>query len=556
MLSSSLSNTLTKFAASFRHRTVVQVFEIDQRSAHFKSLVMLALALALFGLSYVYGLNRGMDRVFAGPLDTRAQQVAAAISDVAYNLDLRYAVHRTILNALTKGGLTDIRENLEPLGLKYPDVIADAALWNNLLGGVTHLEGITPLPKVLDGTLTFIQMEDLGIVDFFKLSFRLFGYNVQGFFKTYFLLLGLGLAFLFAAFWSRPGILVAANFLLFGLFLSICRLDDIDSVANGRFFPTLAIFPTFHLALLIWAPPRMTALAVVTAVAQVLLLAFVITMRNSATWGVLLLGVSIMFLVIWKAKIFWSDQPLKTFVRKSLTWPIIVVAVGLIGFNSYQNNRIHPGYFALDETFPEHLIWHTLAYGLSFFPDIDSRVPGLNGVRGDSLPTYVGNAYLKKVMGFEVPSLSAYYASDFFPHLGKPRTYERVLRAAYFDFARQNPGKFLYFTFITKPSMLLEGLVEMFTHVMAKTGKYVFFSILLILAALWLARPSVTEESDLNFGTMVIGGMAVASSLPYIVAYPAYLGETFAIWMALLPALLLTTVWNPLQRHTRAIQSH
>jgi hypothetical protein len=62
---------------------VVQVFGIDQRSAHFKSLVMLALVLALFWLSYMYGLNRGMDRLFAGPLNTRAQQIASAISDVA-----------------------------------------------------------------------------------------------------------------------------------------------------------------------------------------------------------------------------------------------------------------------------------------------------------------------------------------------------------------------------------------------------------------------------------------------------------------------------------------
>src|SRR5262245_29968819 len=85
MLSSSLRNTLPKFAVLFRQRNVVQALEIAQKSAHFKSLVMLALALALVGLSYVYGLNWGMDRRFAGPLDTRAQQIASAISDVAYN---------------------------------------------------------------------------------------------------------------------------------------------------------------------------------------------------------------------------------------------------------------------------------------------------------------------------------------------------------------------------------------------------------------------------------------------------------------------------------------
>src|SRR6516162_2591029 len=462
LMLSSLRNTLPKFATSFRQRTVVQAFGIDQRSAHFKSLVMLALALALFGLSYIYGLNRGMDRMFAGPLDTRAQQIASAISDVAYNLDLRYAVHGKILTALTKGGLSDVPDNIRPLGLTYPDYLFDTKFWNNLLNAVTHLEGINGSPRLSDGTLTFIGWEDLGLVDFFKLSFRLFGYNIQGFFKTYFLLLGLGIVCFFCAFWSRPGILVTGNFILLGLFLSICQLYDIDSVVNGRFFATLAILPTFHLTILTWAPPRLTVAGAVLAAVQVLLLAFVITMRSSAAWGVLLLGASIVIMLIWQAKVFWSRQPLKIFVQKSITWPVVIVAVGLVGFNIYQNNKIHPGYFALDETLPRHLFWHSLAFGLGYFPGIDARVPELQGACGDSLPTYLGNAYLKNSMGFEPPSLSAYYASNFFPSLGRPRTYERVVQAAYLDFVRRHPFEFLHFTFITKPQMLLTALFDSF----------------------------------------------------------------------------------------------
>jgi hypothetical protein len=199
---SSLETTLPKVAAFLAQQTAAQASQVYQRP-HFKSLVMLVLALAMFGLSFVYGLNRGMDRMFAGPLDTRAQQIASAISDVAYNLDLRYAVHGKVLTALTNGGMSDLTANIQPLGLKYPDYISDPILWNSLLNQVTRLEGITASPSVSDGTLTFIHVEDLGLVDFFKLSFRLFGYNAQGFFKTYFLLLSLGLSCLFCAFWSK-----------------------------------------------------------------------------------------------------------------------------------------------------------------------------------------------------------------------------------------------------------------------------------------------------------------------------------------------------------------
>jgi hypothetical protein len=536
--------TEVPFAAYFAHKTAAQLFRADQRHAHFKSLAMIVLALALFVLSYVYGLNRGMDRLFAGPLDTRAQQIASAISDVAYNLDLRYAVHGKILTALTKGGMSDLPDNIRYLGLQSPDYFSDTALWNNLLNEVAHLQGITASPRASDDTLTFIGAEDLGLVDFFKLSFHLFGYNIQGFFKTYFLLLALGIVSFFYMFWSRPGILATANFLLLGLFLSIYRLDDIDSVSNGRFFATLAIFPTFHLMILTWAPPRITVVAAALATVQALLLAFVITMRSSAAWGVLLLGASMVIMLIWQAKILWSREPLKIVVQKSITWPIVIIAVGLIGYNVYQNNKIHPGYFALDETLPEHLFWHSLAYSLSFLPGIDALVPELQGARGDSLPTYLANTYLKNSIGFEPPSLSAYYSSNFFPDLGRPRTYERVVRAAYLDFARQHPIEFLRLTFVIKPQMLTSALVDSFARVTIKSQSYFLLSSLLVLVAICLMSPTPRDVTDLNLGTRVLGGMAIAASLPSLVAYPIYLGDTFAVWIALIAALLLVLAWN------------
>jgi hypothetical protein len=508
---------------------------------------MLFLAAALFGLSYIYGLNRGMDRMVSGPLDTRAQQIASALSDVAYNLDLRHAVHWTVLKALTKGGLSDVPDNFAPLGFKYPEYLYNAPYWNNLLNEVTQLKGITDKPpSVSDGTLTFVQSEDLGIVDYYKLSFRLFGYNVQGFFKTYFLLLAFGLVPLFVAFWSRPGILVAANLLLFGLLLAICQISEVASVANGRFFATLAIFPIFHLMLLIWRVPRLTTILAITATTQVLLFAVVITMRSSAVWGVLLIAASVGVTMTWQAWKLWSDMPLKVFVQRSLTWPTAVIVLGLIGHNVWHDGRIHSGYFALDETLPHHLVWHPLAVSLGDFYDIDKRAPGLEGQRGDALPTYLGNAYLKKAMGLNIPpeQLTAYYPTNYFPHLGRTRTYERLVRAAYLDFIRQYPVEFLYFTFVTKPQSMLSQLQTMWSRVLATSGSYFFVATLLVVVATGFISPTARHKADLNLGAMAIGAMAIGCILPSIVAFPANLGETFAIWVAFVPAVLLMFGWG------------
>lgn len=512
---------------------------------HCRPAAMLALAIALVALAYVFGLNVGMDRRFAGPLDTRAQQVSSALADTAYGLNMRYAVHVQIAAALTKGGLSDLPGNYQPHGLKAPAYVSNAEWWNDLLGKAAKLKDITGAPRVSDRTLSFVQPEDLGIIDYFKLSFRLFGYNVQGLYKTYFVLLTLGLAFLFAAFWSRPCVLFGANLLLYGLLLSICRLEDVESVANGRFFATLAILPTFHLMLLVWAPPRMTWPAAAAAAGQVLLLAFVISMRNSATWGVLLLGLSIAGMTVWKARRAWAKEKLGGFVKSVLTWPVVVVIAGLAVFGGYQNAKIHPGYLVLDETVPEHLVWHTLAYGLSFYPDIDALVPGLNGVRGDGLPTYLNNAYLSKIMGYEPPSISAYYVSHAFPSFGRWRTYERVARAAYFDFMREHPLGFLKFTLVTKPIIMVEALHSMSMRMIRVGGKYFLLASALIAAGLSLARPAAEDRRDVKLVALAIVGLALASCLAPIIAFPAYLAETFALWASAIAAAVAVVVLDP-----------
>jgi len=540
--------TLSRFirSAAGKHRFVLYPIWAQ-------SIAMLVVAASLVATSYAFGIHRGMDKMFPGPLDARASQVASALADVAYGMNLRYAVHWTILSALEKGGLTDQAQYLEPLGLKYPDRIYDTALWNNLLDRAAHLEGISRAPKVSDKTLTFIQMEDLGMVDFFKISFRLFGYNVQGFFKTYFIILCVGICIFFLAFWTRPGILLIGNCLIFGITWSICALDALDAVGNGRFFPTLALIPALHVLALLWSPPRRTSVHLAAALGQVLLLAFIITMRTSASWTLLLFAASILFLF---AKALWQcwAKPLSAFVRQALTWPAMLLIVTVVAFNVYHDGRTHPGYFALDETLPNHTIWNTLAVGLSLMPDIDEIAPELQKSRGDSFPTYLGNAYLKRIIGLDVPSVSAYYTNFLFPELGRPRTYERLVRAAYLDFIQRHPADFLRLTFITKPSMILDMLRNLFRNAIRTAAGYLLIATGLILSAS-LIIPAAGNISDLRRGSGMIVAMGIFSMLPYIVAYPAGPFEAFAVLIGIIAAGLAGLIWTLRWRGVRQVVS-
>jgi hypothetical protein len=498
------------------------------RAAH--STVMLVLALILIGTCFVYALNNRMDRIFSGSLHTRVQQMAAAISDLAYDLDLGYASHARVNAVLNESNMTDAARTIE--------YMTNIVMWDYLLNKASHLDGITRNIGVNNGTLLLMQAEDFGMVDFFKLSFLLFGYRISSFFYTYFMLLGIGTALVFMQFWSRPGILLAANCLLFGLFLSVCQLDSLDTIANGRFFPTLALLPTLHLAVLIWAPPQRSVVTLVVAALQVLFLAFIVWTRGTAVWTILSLAMLCAAVTIWRAE--WS-LPAKVLVQKSITWPTVIFLLGITSASLYEDSRINPAYFALDETVPGHLFWHPMVYGLSFVDNLQVLVPELTASdRGDALPTALGSIYLNRIIGFEQGR--QYFSSNYFPYLGRMRTYERVSRAAFFDFARRHPIDMLYFTFVTKPRILMIDLAEMCARA-AKHIVYVAMLAVLFSFAAFEIRPSALYKDDLALGAGTIGGMALASCLPAIIAYPAYLNDTFAIWAA--GALALSVILVP-----------
>lgn len=519
------------------------------------SLIMLALAAALVAGAFSYGLSKGMHLLFSGPLDTRAQQIASAMSDTAYGLNLKYAFHAKIRDTLRAGGMSDLAEYLQPLGLKHPDHFLNTKLWNDLLPKAARLEGVTKPVTVANKALDFIYAEDPGMVDYYKMSFRLFGYNIQGFFYTYFLLLGLSIALVFVAFWSRPGILIGVNFLLLGLVFSIFRIDDTDSVANGRFLSTLAVLPVFHLAVLIWSPPRIASVAAGAAFFQAAFLAVVLSMRSSSMWGVLLLGALAAALALIGLRNAWNTQSLKAWLQKAASWPVLVVLIATGGTTVYLKSTIHPAYSTLDELMPSHFFWHSLAAGLSFVDGIDEMVPGLNGARFDALGTYLGNAYLKKTMGFEPASPSAYYSSHHFPSLGRLRSYERVVQAAYLDFARQHPATMIRLTFVAKPMELL----RLFSIAVAGTLKRNWMPLTLVcavfVAGILAVRPAQRYRAEIGLGLKVVAAMTAACSLPAIVAYPSHMGDALAVYIAAIAMLLLAAAISRDMKFVRSILS-
>jgi hypothetical protein len=120
--------------------------------------------------------------------------------------------------------------------------------------------------------------DDLGLVDYTRLSFYLFGYRIQSLYVLYFVILSISVTSFLWAFRAQPGFLLlaatacAAQVLLFAS--SLFDRSNLGTVADPRFLRVLAIIPGMHLACLIISKSRPTPINIGLAVLQSVILIF------------------------------------------------------------------------------------------------------------------------------------------------------------------------------------------------------------------------------------------------------------------------------------------
>ena len=505
-------------------------------AVHFSA--ALFVTVVLVGYMFWFGLHNRMDTVLPNPLTTRSTQLGAAISDVAYGLDLKHAANAKIVNFLSANGISDQAALLAPLGASFPEITKNTKILNRAILDATRLEGIDNKLKLSDDTLAFTKMEDLGIIDYYKLSFRLFGYDIAGFYYTYFVFLASTIAIFYFGFWNRLGILAIFNVLLVGEVFAVEYIayhstnPDLLTVHSGRFLSLLAVVPAFHLFVSLWRPGPFDVKKVVWVAIQVFFLAFVISIRNSALWAVIVLGGSIGAMCAWAVWRNWSN-PVKLLVRQVIQWPLVVMLIAAAASQVYIASQVHPAYKVLDELLPTHYTYHSLAMGLGFGdgygrPTLDDVAPELKGARSDPLGSQTAEVYMEKISGFK---FLQYFPSNVLPMYGRPKTYERVLQAAYIDFVKEHPAFWLRLTFNIKPVMVMRLASDSFTGIVWQDRRRMAVGLIFLLISLQVIRWTPEERSDYKFGLVGIAGLAAAACLPAIIAFPAVhtFADTFAL---------------------------
>ena len=182
--------------------------------------------------------------------------------------------------------------------MKFPDNLRDPALINAAIDKAVRFEWPFNPEEAIRGS----GGDDLGFVDYVRLSFLVFGHKIQSLYYTYFLIFGVSAAVFLWTFRSRPALLMlllitsAAQTILF--VSNIFASHNLGSISDPRFLSILAVVPGLHLGCLLLdrSPPSITNVA--SAIVHSIILVFAFWIRAStiwASWPLLFLQVSSWF---------------------------------------------------------------------------------------------------------------------------------------------------------------------------------------------------------------------------------------------------------------------
>src|SRR5262245_22103652 len=205
----------------------------------------LAVAIVCISLTAAFrlGVERGLrDTIGNGSWGRILFGVGTAITQMDHG-GYGYALSTVIETILTYGGLTDDAKILAPLGVKFPDNLRDPALINAAIDMAAEFEWPFNPEEAIRGR----GGDDLGFVDYVRLSFLVFGHNIQSLYYTYFLIFGISAAIFLWTFRSRPArlmLLVITSVAQTILFASnLFESHNLGSISDPRFLSILAVVP-------------------------------------------------------------------------------------------------------------------------------------------------------------------------------------------------------------------------------------------------------------------------------------------------------------------------
>jgi hypothetical protein len=504
--------------------------------------IALALAAAIIALIFAGGLRLGMDHETAFGPESEQNEIAIALSETVYGLHLGYIGFATVHDKLVEiwnGGL----DRYDP---KLVENCADRDLLNKAIIEASSL-GPQTVGYIGDRTLVTGFYDDLGYVDYVKLSFALFGRQVESIYYTFFVLLSFSTIVFIITFGFRVD---ASAVLLCTLIAFVIEMrtaifiSDMPTVAGMRHSSTLALIPMWHFLFLVVHRRRLSAATGACALMQLAILVLAIRIRGSATWTILFV-VAVVFVRIFLAWLRQADRPrlIMKSVHSVTWWPAALMLGGLLANNIYMNEVLHPVYFT-DDVMPNHGLWHSAVLGFEYEPKLYSPEgrAAMADPRGDSIGYYEALHYLARVH-FLPPSSDPKEAPIGFTSgwTGgyKMRFHDNVMRRVFLAAVAHHPLRIGKLYLVDKP----KAIYSVIRSILEQTSNFEWLYWLIIAGGgigCFLVLGS--RYSGLKYwpiGTLGMGAL-VLSVLPNFWAYPAF--QTIADCFLTLLAMMVLAV--------------
>jgi hypothetical protein len=474
---------------------------------YFRWLAIAIICIALFA-SFRIGLVRGLaDSIGQSSWGRVLFAVGAAITEMEHG-GYGYTTSNVIETVLTYSGLTSDPGILAPLGTKFPDNLQNTALMNAAIDKAVHFKWPFDPNDLVRGS----SGDDLGLIDYVRLSFYLFGYRISSLYFTYFVILGISVSAFVNAFRTSPArlaliaLICVVHALVFGSLL--LNPEHLGAVADPRFLSVLSVIPGLHLSCLMLdrlAPsPRNAALALLQSV----ILIFIVWTRTSAIW--VLLGVSLL-----AGTITIHDLRCRQF-RLLRLWSIGILFGVWACQAIYVSVALHPVYNSNNEI-THHVLWHSLFYPLQFHPKWNERYADqYDNAVYDELPPTAAKKYLLR----HPPSNpDAIYLTADHKYL-RLAAAELYIRKAFFEFLSNDPKFVLEALFVYNPLTMIHALTSLlastslqsvFTYLAVGTTFFLIAGFLIAVNARW--RP-------FENGVWLLTAGFVVSLLPVLPTIP------------------------------------
>jgi hypothetical protein len=397
---------------------------------------------------------------------------------------------------------------------------------------------------ITDRGKTFgLALNETGMIDYYYVAFKLFGYHVRSIYALYVGILAVMALCFIGSFRHRAIFIVPSILYLLLLLIEQHALRstnfDFGPLTNSRMLPFLSLYPVLYCLTLVGSGRGFRSIDAIGAAIAGLVFAFVVNARTYAYWqaGPLL---ALVVLIVAARLLPWR-LPLRARLSRLSVYPVLVFALSAAIL--IQNHHWRRDAAVYDTaTFSGHGYW--LAYVVSTMPSFQWRIPQLerdSGVTIQDSDAYAG-ALLRIKIKERGERLEDYLAGDYWNESKR----DPLARQIVFDLWRHYPGIMI--------EHYLRALAPVVTSLLQDLGLIALAVVAVGIGPhtpwLWLLRAAAL----IAIGG-IAGAMALAAvGLPYVVPAARRL-SALVIPIGLLALWVLPTIIVMPFTDTRLVES-